>query len=245
MFIFYSLIGLAVGSFLNVCIDRLPLGQSILHPPSHCPNCGKPIAVRDLIPVLSYALLGGRCRYCSASIPVRVPLVELGTGVIFGLLWLWLGPGVKLAVASLYAAILIVITVIDLEHRLVLNKVIYPAILLFPFAAFAYGVGVKEILLGGLAGFALMLVPYLASKGGLGAGDVKLAAFIGLANGFPNVLVAIFAASIFGGLTASFLLLTGLRGRKDPIPFAPFICLGGAVAFVWGEKILYWYIGLL
>ncbi|MSQ14481.1 MAG: prepilin peptidase [Dehalococcoidia bacterium] len=239
----YSVLGLAFGSFLNVLIDRLPRDQSIAYPASHCPSCKTPLAVFDLVPVLSYLLLRGRCRYCRVSIPLRILLVELSTGVLFGSLWWFLGPGTKLILSSAYFSILLVITVIDLEHRRILNKIIYPAILVSPFAAIVYGASAKDIFLGGLIGFLLMLLPYILSGVGLGAGDVKLAAFIGIFSGYPAILVAMFGAAVFGGVAAGFLLLTHLRGRKDPVPYAPFLALGGVVALIWSEQLISWYLG--
>lgn len=199
----------------------------------------------DLVPVFSYLLMRGRCRYCRATIPFRVLVVELVLGGAFGLLWWWLGPGVKLLGASLYISLFIVITAIDLEHRLVLNRVIYPAIILAPLVAWAYGLGITQSLLGGFAGFVILLLPYLLYRGGLGAGDVKLGAFIGLINGFPGVLVAVFAAALLGGVTAAFLLVAGVKGRKDPIPFAPFLIIGATIALVWGDTLIGWYLRLL
>ena len=241
----YSVLGLAFGSFLNVLIDRLPRDQSIVYPPSHCPSCKTRLAVSDLAPVLSYLLLRGRCRYCGVSIPLRVPLVELSTGVLFGFLWWSFGPGTKLILASAYFSILLVVTVIDLEHRRILNKIIYPAILIAPFAALGYGISAIDILLGGLIGFLIMFLPYILSGGGLGAGDVKLGAFIGIFSGYPAIIVAMFGAAVFGGVAAAFLLLTHLRGRKDPVPYAPFLVLGGVVAFIWSRQLISWYLGLI
>lgn len=243
MAIFYVILGLAVGSFLNLCIDRLPKSQSIITPPSHCSACQRRLGFTDLVPILSYLLLQGRCRYCGATIPLRVLAVEVILGGVFGFLWWWLGPGTQLLVASLYASLFIVIATVDLEHGLILNRVIYPAIVVAPFAAWVYGLGMMEIIAGGLTGFIIMLLPYLLYKGGLGAGDIKLGVFVGTISGFPEVLVAIFAAAIFGGITAAFLLLTGIKGRKDPIPFAPFLIVGATIALIGGKRLTSWYLG--
>lgn len=240
----YAVLGLAVGSFLNLCVDRLPRGQSLISPPSHCATCQRRLGLLDLVPVLSYLLLRGRCRYCGIPLPPRVLIMEVLTGCGFLLFWWWLGPGVKLAVASLYGSLLLVIAAIDLEHHLVLNRVLYPALVVAPVTAFVYGLQWGEILLGGAVGFALPLLLYLAYSGGLGAGDVKLGAFIGIISGFPGILIALFAALVSGGAASALLLLTRKKGRRDPIPFAPFLALGAFVALIWGREMTDWYLSL-
>ena len=242
--IVYILLGLAVGSFLNVCIDRLPRRNSLISPPSSCDFCGRRLGVLDLFPVISYLLLRGRCRYCGAPIPARVLEVELFTGIAFGILWWWLGPSAKLAIASLYTGLFIVIAAIDLEVHLVLNRVIYPAILVGPLAAAVYGVPVESSIIGAITGFLLLLVLHLIAPAGMGAGDVKLAAFLGEITGFPGVFVALFAASVVGGVVAALLLLSGIKSRKDPIPFAPFLVFGAAFGLIVGNGITNWYLGL-
>ncbi|MEA3459892.1 MAG: prepilin peptidase [Chloroflexota bacterium] len=243
MVLLYTLLGLAAGSFLNVCIDRLPERKSFVSPPSHCPACGHRLSALDLIPVFSYVLLRGRCRYCGALIPRRVLLVESATGLLFGLLWYRYGFSLRLLLATIYTCFLIVIFVIDLEYRLVLNRVIYPAIALALIAVpFAPSRGARGLLLGGAVGFGLLFLIALIYPAGMGMGDVKLATFIGLVVGFPSILVALFLSFISGGLAGGGLLLTGLKGRKDPVPFAPFLVAGGMVAMLYGEQILDCYL---
>ena len=250
-----GLFGLAVGSFLNLCIDRLPQKKSIVKPGSHCDNCGKSLKAADLVPVFSYIWLRGRCRYCGAHIPLRLPVVELATAFIFAFLawhYLHLGQRLELGFAVIYAAIFIAIFVIDLEQGLVLNVLVFPAMapaLVFSF----FWDGFEELwprvgpgftlsaLLGGAVGFGLMLLPYLISRGGMGAGDVKLAGLIGMVVGFPQVLAALLVGIIIGGLVAVFLLVARLRGRKEAIPFGPFLAVGAMVALVWGTQIIEWY----
>lgn len=243
--LFYAALGLAIGSFLNLCIDRLPAGRSLLAPRSHCEGCGRTLAPVDLVPVISYLALRGRCRGCGTHIPLRVLLVELATGASFAALWWWFGPGVPLLAASCFASLCILVAVIDLEHRLVLNRVIYPALLAGPLLAIALGTSLADSLLGGVAGGLLLLAPYLLYRAGMGGGDVKLAAFIGLVSGFPAVIVALFIAFVAGGLSSGALLLAGVRSRKDPVPFAPFLLAGGAAALLYGAPIISWYLALL
>jgi leader peptidase (prepilin peptidase)/N-methyltransferase len=248
MVLLYALLGLAVSSFLNVCIDRLPERESIVSPPSHCPACGRRLAPFDLIPLLSYILLRGRCRYCGAPIPRRVLVVESTTGLLFVLLGYRYGfspaEGLPpLLLATLYTCFFIVIFFIDLEHHLVLNRVIYPAIVIaLLFIPFAPGYSAKELLLGGLIGFALLFLIAFVYPAGMGMGDVKLATFVGLVVGFPSIFAALLFSFVAGGLVGGGLLLTGLKGRKDPIPFAPFLVAGGMVAMLYGKEIIDWYL---
>jgi len=242
MVLLYALLGLAISSFLNVCIDRLPEGKSIVAPPSHCPYCGRRLAPFDLIPVLSYVLLKGRCRYCGAPIPRRILVVESITGLLFVLLWYHYGPSRQLLLATLYTCFFMVIFFIDLEHHLVLNRVILPAIVVALLAVpFTPNHNVVELLVGGALGFGLLFLIAFIYPAGMGMGDVKLATFIGLVVGFPAVFVALFISFVTGGLVGGSLLLTGLKGRKDPVPFAPFLVAGGMVAMLYGEQIIEWY----
>lgn len=242
MVLLYALLGLAISSFLNVCIDRLPEKASIVSPPSHCPACGRRLALFDLVPVLSYLLLRGRCRYCGASIPRRILLVESITGLLFVLLWYRYGLSLQLLLATLYTCFFIVIFFIDLEHHLVLNRVILPAIVVALLAApFTPSHKIVELLGGGALGFGLLFLIASIYPAGMGMGDVKLATFIGLVVGFPSVFVALLFSFIAGGLVGGGLLLTGLKGRKDPIPFAPFLVAGGMVAMLYGKQIIDWY----
>ncbi len=141
----FALLGLFVGSFLNVCIDRLPRGQSIIHPRSHCAACNRELGTLDLLPIFSYLWLRGRCRYCQARIPISLPIVEGMTGLLFALLCWKFGLGLELGISLVYACLLIIIFVIDLEHQLVLNKVTYPAMALaFAFSFFWPGIEVID-----------------------------------------------------------------------------------------------------
>ena len=250
----FALLGLAVGSFLNLCIDRLPKDKSIVRPGSHCDSCNQSLKAVDLVPVFSYIWLKGRCRYCGARIPLRSPVVEFATAAIFAFLAWHYGLSLELAFAVIYAGIFIVIFAIDLEQELILNIVVFPAMILAFAFSFFWG-GFEELwpkigpgfvlsaLLGGAVGFVLMLLPYLLTRGrGMGYGDVKLAAFIGLMSGFPLVLVALLVGIIAGGLVAVFLLLSRMvKSRKAAIPYGPFLAVGAMVALIWGDKIFHWW----
>lgn len=251
-----ALLGLLVGSFLNVCIDRLPRGQSITGPRSRCDACGRTLGPLDLVPVISYLWLRGRCRYCGVRIPPRVPLVEGITGLTFALLSWKFGPGLELIIALFYASLFLVITVIDLEHMLVLDRIVFPSMVLALFFSFFWP-GVAELrlpvtwisgklvssLAGGAIGMAAMALPYVIYRRGMGFGDVKLGALVGLASGFPAVVVALLLAVISGGLIAAILLILKIKKRTDPIPFAPFLAVAAVVALLWGNTIYFWYAG--
>ena len=241
----FALLGTVVASFLNVCCDRLPAGESLVYPPSHCPACQRRLGAKDLIPVFSYLWLRGRCRYCQAPIPRRILGVEVGTGVLFGLAYWHYGLSLELLVTLVYSCIFIVLLVIDLEHQLILNKVVYPAAAVALVIDFlAPKPGIISGAIGGGVGLVLFLIPALVYPGGIGWGDVKMAALLGLVTGFPLTLVALLLAVILGGLVAGLLLALKIKKRKEAIPFAPFLSVATLVTLLWGSNILTWYLGL-
>ncbi len=251
----FTLLGLFIGSFLNVCIDRLPQGQSIINPPSHCSACNHKLSVLDLVPLFSYLWLRGRCRYCHAHIPPRLPVVEGMTGLLFAFLSWKFGLGLELGISLIYACLLIVIFVIDLENQLVLDKVIYPGMALaLAFSFFWPGLGgiislpgeaiskVVSSLVGGALGLAAMALPFIIYRRGMGMGDIKLGALVGLMTGFPLVIVAVLLSWITGGLVGAVLLTFKIKKRKDPIPFAPFLATSAMVTLLGGQVIWQWYL---
>ena len=244
--VFMALAGLAVGSFINVCTDRLPQGKSIAFPPSHCDSCSRRLTFLELAPVLAYIVLGGRCRTCGFRIPIRVPLVEAVTGGAFLALALAFGPSFQTLRLALFAVLFIIVFVIDLETGLILNKIVYPAsVVAFGLSALEPGIGPLWALVGAAAAFTLFLLIYILARGGMGGGDVKLAALVGLATGFPTVLVALFVTFVLGGVVAVALLASRRRGRRDAVPYGPFMVVGAGVALLWGLPIATWYVGLL
>jgi leader peptidase (prepilin peptidase)/N-methyltransferase len=244
-----ALFGLAVGSFLTVVVDRIPKKESIVSPRSRCPHCGAEIRSRDNIPVVSWLLLGGKCRDCGARIPVRYPLLEAGTAATF--------VGVAIVYPDLYivvmlcafCAVMLAVGFIDLEHRIIPNKITYPA---FPAFALAIVIGwaigqeldPPRALIGALAyGGVFFVIAFIAPRG-LGMGDVKLTGLIGLvmgALGLRYVGVAAGAAILLGGV-GGILALIGGKGRKSAIPFGPFLTAGALIAVFWGERIAAWYL---
>ena len=244
MSVLFLLLGLAAGSFLNLCIDRLPKEESILCPPSHCDICQHRLGPLDLIPLLSYLYLRGRCRYCGAPIHFRVPLVEAMTGLIFVLLWNHYGFSIELPLIILFTCFFIIILIIDLEHHLILSRVVYPAIALAVLTLVLTPESeIMSAVIGGVTGAATLLLLVLIFPGSMGMGDVKLAALIGLLVGFPQVFIALLICFILGGVVASGLLLSKLKGRKDPIPLAPFLTAGLITTVFYGEEIMRLYLG--
>ncbi len=252
-----ALFGSAIGSFLNVCIDRLPTGRSLLRPPSHCETCQHPLSPKDLIPVFSYLWLRRRCRYCHAPIPSRPFWVEVGSAFLFAVTYWHYGLSVDFAVVAFYGCLFIVLGVIDLEHELILNKIVYPAaVVALVISIFRPPPGIIDIslpwpllgmvngVIGGAIGFVFLLIPLLIYPKGMGWGDVKMAGLIGLVTGSRLVLVALLMGVILGGLVAGILLLLKIRKRKEAIPFGPFLSLATMATLVWGNGILNWYLGL-
>jgi leader peptidase (prepilin peptidase)/N-methyltransferase len=256
IYVGFALLGLSVGSFLNLCIDRLPRESSIVRPGSHCDGCGRALRPADLVPVLSYIWLRGRCRYCGARIPIRVPVVEVAAGALYPLLVWHYGLSLELAAALVYLSFFIVIFFIDLEHRLILVVVVVPAMVIALAFSFFWS-GFEEYwpqigpgftlsaLLGAAVGSGLMAIPHLVTKGrGMGFGDVYLAGLMGLILGFPLVLVGLWVGIMAGGVTAVILLMARRVGRKDAVPFGPFLVVGAMVALIWGDAITGWWLGL-
>ena len=256
----FTLLGVAVGSFLNVCIDRLPTGRSLVYPPSQCDACQHRLSPPDLIPVFSYLWLRGRCRYCGARIPRRILWVELGSGVLFFLAFWRFGLSAEFAITAFWCCVFLVIMFIDWEHKLILNKVTYPAavvaLIILAVDSFLPRRGLLTNLIflpepsilsgviGGAIGFVFFLIVLLINPRGMGMGDVKLACLIGLVTGFPLAIVALLIGIFIGGLVAVVLLSLRIKGRKDVIPYGTFLAIGPIVTLLWGGDILNRYLGL-
>ena len=247
-------LGLLFGSFGNVVIHRVPAGESVVRPPSACPGCGTPIAPRDNVPVVSWLVLRGRCRHCGQRISIRYPLVELTSGVVFALIAWRVGLDWALPGFLLFGWMLLVVSVIDARTRRIPNALTYPltpalAVLLVGAALLqgTPGVALRSVL-AGLAGFVFLLLLALISPRGMGMGDVKLAAFIGLGLGYlswAHLILGLFMAFLFGGVIGMALMVLRLRGRKDQIPFGPYLALGALVAVIAGTPLIDAYLGTL
>jgi leader peptidase (prepilin peptidase)/N-methyltransferase len=249
--IFVFIFGLCIGSFLNVCIYRLPESKSIVHPRSMCPNCGALIRWYDNIPILSYIALRGKCRHCSVSIPLRYPVVELISGGFA--LGVYLKYGIRFEALIYYAfiATLLVITFIDIDHQIIPDVVTLPGIPIFFAASFALAqITFVESILGILVGGgSLFLVAWLyqllTKKEGMGGGDIKLLAMIGAIIGWKGVFFTIFLASAIGTLTGLLIMLKTRKTMKLAVPFGPFLALGGISYILFGPQLINWYFNLL
>ncbi|WP_315095259.1 prepilin peptidase [uncultured Cellulomonas sp.] len=252
-----TLVGLAIGSFLNVVVWRVPRGESVAHPPSACPRCGHVIRPRDNVPVLSWLVLRGRCRDCAAPISARYPLVEAGTAVLFGLTAWFAGPAWVLPALLYLAAVSVALALIDIDTKRLPNAIVLPsypvALGLLALASWNPG-GTSDwsafvrALVGGAALFLVYFVTVLVYPAGMGFGDVKLAGVLGLYLGWfgwGTLFTGWFGAFLLGGLFSVGLLVTGRAGRKSGIPFGPWMLLGAAVGIVVGEPIWDWYLGSL
>jgi leader peptidase (prepilin peptidase) / N-methyltransferase len=239
----FLIAGLLIGSFLNVVIARVPEGRGLWRPGSACPGCGAAIAWHDNIPILSFLALRGRCRACSVPIPWRYPIVEALTAALFAAAAWRFGPTLDAVTAAALLAGLVAITVIDLERQIIPDVISLPGILAGILANLATGrLPWLESIMGVLVGGGVFLAIILVSGGGMGGGDMKLGAMLGAFLGWKVVLLSMLVAVVAGGALAVALIATGVRGRKDPIPFGPFLALGGAVGLFWGERVLQWYL---
>lgn len=259
LIIIFAILGTAIGSFLNVCMDRLPARKSLVRPSSHCDNCQHALSPGDLIPVVSYLWLKGRCRYCHTHVPLRSLLVEIAGGLLLAFTYWYYGLSADFVIVAFYCYLFILIMVIDLEHQLILNRVVFPAslvtLVILGVNSFLPEPGLlrniifipePEILsgiIGGAIGFVFLLIPMLIYSKGMGAGDVKLAGLIGMVTGFPMVFIAMFIGVFSGGFVAIILLLFKIKGRKDVIPYGAFLGIGPIIALFWGNDILSWYLG--
>jgi leader peptidase (prepilin peptidase)/N-methyltransferase len=241
-----GVVGLLVGSFLNVVIHRVPQRASLVRPGSQCPSCGTPIGPRDNIPVVSWLLLRGRCRQCATKISIRYPLVEAGTAALFVAVAARYHDDLVLPAFLVLTACLVAISFIDLVHFIVPNRILVVACalgvpLLVLGAADDGWSHLRSSLVGGVVGLGLLLVIHLASPRGMGMGDVKLAGVLGLYLGFldvRHVLLGLFLGFLLGAVIGVVLIATGLRSRRDHIPFAPFLAAGALLALFTGSGFL-------
>jgi leader peptidase (prepilin peptidase) / N-methyltransferase len=244
-------LGLIVGSFANVCIHRLPLGQSVVTPRSRCPHCGAAISAWDNVPILSYALLRGRCRYCRAPISLRYPLVEAANGLLYLGLALQLAPTPRSLVLMAFVTALLVLSLIDLDHRQLPNVITLPGIAVGLAASLLPGPPTPLSAAGGAAGgyltFLLMAKAWRRFRhvDALGEGDWKLAAMLGACLGWQQMLLTVFLASLTGSVVGVALIVFGRRSSQYPLPFGTFLGVAGIVAAFVGQPLVTWYSGLL
>jgi leader peptidase (prepilin peptidase)/N-methyltransferase len=242
--------GAIVGSFLNVCIYRLPLGKSIVWPASACPHCARELSWYENIPVISYLALRGRCLTCAARIGFRYPLVEALTAAMFALAWWYYGPGPLLASRLVFGCALLVLFAIDLEHHLLPNSITLPGIVVGFVFSFSTEPGWLSSLIGILVGGGVLWLiaeTYyrIRHEEGLGMGDVKMLAMVGAFLGWQLTLLTLMLASLSGTMIGLLLIVTKRGGMKYALPFGTFLALGAAAAATVGPAVLHWYLGLL
>jgi leader peptidase (prepilin peptidase)/N-methyltransferase len=246
--VFSFIFGAIIGSFLNVCIYRIPAGKSIVSPSSHCPNCQSPIRWYQNMPILSWLALGGRCANCKSHISVRYPLVEALTGLLFALVFFRFGLQWATPVYWLFCAALVAITFIDLDHQIIPDVISLPGIPVGFLCSFvipwiSWTDSLFGILLGGGSLF-LVAAGYelLTKKEGMGGGDIKLLGMMGAFLGWRAVLPVIFLSSLIGSLVGVPLMLIKKADGKFAIPFGPFLALGALIYLFWGRQLILWYL---
>lgn len=241
------LFGLCIGSFLNVCIHRIPASQSIVFPGSSCPRCAAPIRFYDNIPLLSYLWLLGKCRHCKSPISIRYPLVELLTGFFALAVYVKFGLTLAALVYFVFIAVLVLITFIDIDHRIIPDILSLPGIAVFFLAGLllphlSWVDSLLGILVGGGSLYLVALVYYLLTrKEGMGGGDIKLLAMIGAMVGWKGVLFTIFVSSAVGTVAGLGVMLFTRQNLKLAIPFGPFLAIGATTYLFFGARVLTWY----
>lgn len=255
----FFIFGTVIGSFLNVCAYRIPKGESIAYPPSYCPICGEAIRHIDNIPILSYILLGGKCRNCDARISLKYPIVELLTGLLWAISYSRFGLTLELAYGLFFITVLIVLSAIDYDIKIIPNKLLIPATIISALLLVLYPLGVKTIPLfdnlssgwaiggffvgGGLLYLTAIVAHLFFKKDAMGGGDIKLAAFIGLYLG-GYVLLALFISFALGAIVGIFMIMKDKKSAKEMIPFGPFMAAGSILTIFFGPQLWLGYLNI-
>ena len=241
----FFIYGLVFGSFFNVVGLRVPKGESIVRPPSHCTICDRNLTARDLVPVFSYVFLKGKCRGCGTKIHWMYPVMELITGLLFALAYIELGFSLELIVAILFISLLVIITVSDIAYMLIPDKILLffliPLIVARVFSPLSPW---WDSILGAVVGFGVLFLVAVVSKGGMGGGDIKLFFVIGIVLGTMHSLLTLVLASLLGAVVGIITLRITKQGRKTPIPFGPSIAVAAVITYFYGEAIVDWYVNL-
>ena len=242
--IFLFLFGLVLGSFYNVVGLRVPQKESIVQPPSHCTKCQRQLMALDLVPVLSYVFLGGKCRSCGNKIAWIYPVMELLTGLLFAFAYWQLGWGVEFIVALFFISLLVIIVVSDIAYMLIPDKVL---LFFLPFLVIGRVLSPLtpwwDCAVGAVVGFGILYIIAVISNGGMGGGDIKLFFLIGLVLGTMHTLLTLFVAAVIGMIVGLVVLTKNKQGRKTPIPFGPSIALAAIIVYFYGDSLIDWYLG--
>ena len=246
--IFIAIIGLCIGSFLNVCIYRIPREESIVFPPSHCTTCSYKLQGCDLIPLLSYIFLKGRCRGCGERISIKYPLIEILNSLLYVLIYCNYGNSISSLKGFLLTSLIILIAGIDLETHYIYKSTTIFGIVSFVFIAIIAFLISGQIpwgnLLGGALGF-YVIGAIVILTGGMGEGDIEIALIIGLFLGIKGIILTLFIAFILGGIIASLILILKIKGRKAEIAFGPYLAMGAIISLLYGTEIINCYISLM
>lgn len=263
MFIIYFFVfifGTIIGSFLNVCIFRIPLEQSIAFPPSHCMSCGKRLKWYDMFPIISWIMLKGKCRFCGRKISYRYPLVEFMTGIIFFVVYLKYGFSFDLVKYLIFSSLIIVIGLIDLDTTDVYTSTIIfgiiSAVTLIIIGYVLYKMNlntnfsVVNCILGGAIGagfilFIMVLAHIVFKANGMGSGDIEICFVCGMFLGVKSIIFMLFLSVLVGGIIGILLVLLGKKKKTDYIPFGPFIALSSIISILFGQEIINWYLGMI
>ncbi|MCQ2969669.1 MAG: prepilin peptidase [Clostridium sp.] len=246
--IFSAIIGLCIGSFLNVCIYRIPREESIVFPASHCTVCSYELQKRDLIPVLSYIFLKGKCRECGTIIPIKYPLVEILNSLLYVLVYFSYGNSINFIKGCLLSSLLIVIAGIDLKtHYIYKSTTIFGIVSSMVMIIITFLISGQipwSNILGGILG-ALIIKAIVFSTGAMGEGDIDISLIIGLFLGIKGVILSLLIAFILGGIIASLILILKLKERKSEIAFGPYLAMGAIISLLYGTQIINWYMSFI
>lgn len=244
-YLFIFILGAVIGSFLNVCIYRIPKQESIAAPASHCPHCNAPIRFYDNIPILSYLILWGKCRTCRTPISVQYMFVEILNAAGYTLILWRFGLSLESAIYAALFSSLVTASMIDLRHRIIPDVITIPGTIAGLLAsAFILPNGIKGSVIGTLLGGGLFFIVAIASRGGMGGGDIKLIAMLGSFLGWINVIITIILSSFIGSVVGILMMIFLGKGRKYPIPFGPFLAVGGIISLFFHDEIVAWYLGM-
>ncbi len=241
---FVFLFGLLIGSFANVCIHRLPKKESVSFPGSHCTACKTPIRAYDNIPVLSYLILGGKCRACGQKFSIIYPLIEIAVALLIVAVYVRFGISWEFLIYTVVCSALVIITAIDYEHKIIPDIITLPGIVL-GLGAGSYMVGPVNSVLGFLVGGGLFYLLAVLSRGGMGGGDIKFIAAAGALLGWQKVLLVIILGATLGSVIGLILMIAQKKDRKSQIPFGPFLAIGTLVAIFYGEDLISLYLSTM
>lgn len=246
--ILICILGLIIGSFLNVCIYRIPQEKSIAFPPSHCTRCKHKLNPLDLFPVISYIFLKGKCRYCKEKISIKYPLIEILNGLLYLIIYLKFGLTLLTVKYCILTSILIVIAIIDFDTQFVFISITIFGVIAGGFFALIeyllFHSNTLDLILGGLIGAFIIGIIVFITKG-MGEGDIEIAAVCGLFLGVKGVLLGLFLAIVIGGIVGVLVLSLKLKKAKDKMAFGPFIAIGSLISMIYGSEILKFYFQLL